>query len=100
MRPVSTPCKECLAMTTQKLDKATTPEQVDRWQRQASKPLYAEVAELDKQQAAIVARKREIRDALYGIEQQAVARRTQLQAPNAGPDQQLSLAERRPHDGD
>lgn len=68
------------------LDKAQTPEQADAWQAAESKPLYAEVVLLDKDIAAATKRKREIRDELYAIEQQAAARRAEL-ATDAGPDQ-------------
>lgn len=71
-----------------RLESCQTAAEADAWQAAHAKPLYAEIASLDKQIASVTRRKRAIRDELLALEQQAAARRAEL-ATGAGPAQQL-----------
>ena len=67
-----------------------TVDDVQAWHDAQNEPLYEELRRIEAKQAQlmaeIVARKREIRDELIAIEQQAGERRVALTAHQAGPD--------------
>lgn len=69
-----------------------TPAEVEAWAEAEEAPLHAEIAEIDAEVAALVARKRALHVEIDMIEAWSTQWRRRLRSPDAGPDQVLSLA--------